>query len=233
MKTVILAAGRGTRLSPLTDSMPKVMVEVGGQPLIERIIRQCVSVGLRDIILVVSYFQETVRNCIGDGSHLGATVTYVDQKEINGTGHAVRAAASLLSDGFMLIFGDSLVEADMIARVHNAPTAGAVGVAKVDEPSRFGIVTLDSAGCVDSIIEKPANPPSNLAVLAMYKMPYALLETLNGVGRSERGEIEIPDAVRILIDEGVKFTAVDITGVMDIANVDDLARANALKLAVA
>lgn len=233
MKTVILAAGRGTRLAPLTDTMPKVMVEVGGQPLIERIVRQCVANGLTDILLVVGYHQETVRACIGDGSHLGASVTYVEQTELGGTGHAVRTAAPYIDSDFMLIFGDSLVEADMIGRVYKAPTIGAVGVAQVDEPSRYGIITLDAHGCVDSIIEKPADPPSNLAVMAMYKMPYALLEALQGIGESERGEIEVPDAVRILIREEVPFTAVDITGVMDIANIHDLQRANELKKAVA
>lgn len=226
MQTLILAAGRGTRLAPLTDSIPKVMAEVCGQPLIERIVRQCVSVGLTELIIVVGYRQELIRQHLGDGSAFGAQITYVEQLELGGTGHAVSIAAPLLKDDFMFLFGDSLVEAGMIARTRGTMTPGAVGVARVAEPSRYGIVELDAAGCVSSIIEKPTNPPTNLAVMAMYKMPFALLEALKGVGKSSRGEIELPDAVRSLIESGIKFSAVEINGVMDIANLDDLALAN-------
>ena len=226
MQTLILAAGRGTRLAPLTDTIPKVMAEVAGQPLIERIVRQSVSVGLTDLIIVVGYKQETIRNHLGDGSAYGAKITYVEQTELGGTGHAVSTAAPHLIGDFMFLFGDSLVEAGMIARTRDVLTPGAVGVARVAEPSRYGIVELDNAGCVASIIEKPVEPPTNLAVMAMYKMPFALIDALRGVGKSVRGEIELPDAVRTLIERGVKFSAVDITGVMDIANLDDLATAN-------
>lgn len=233
MQTLILAAGRGTRLAPLTDSMPKVMVQVAGQPLIERIVRQCVQNGLTELGIVVGYFKETVIQHLGDGSAFGARITYIEQTELGGTGHAIRTAAPWLRDDFMLIFGDSLIEASMIARVKAAPTVGAIGVARVADPTRYGIVSLDERGMVTALVEKPANPPSNLAIMAMYKMPHAILAALQGVGKSVRGEIETPDAVRVLIENGVPFSAIDITGVLDVGTLPDLELANKTVQAVA
>ena len=227
MQTVILAAGRGVRLAPVTDTIPKAMVTVAGQPLIERIVRQCVAVGQRDLIIVVGYMGNTVRAHLGNGSAFGADIQYVEQGELGGTGHAARAAAHLITGDFLLIFGDSLLpDGRTIAAVRDTPTPGAVGVAEVDNPSRYGIVSLSDAGLVTSIIEKPVYPPTNLAVMALYKLPLAILDALLGVGRSSRGEIELPDAVRILLADGVAFTPVTIAGVMDIGTPPDLIEAN-------
>ena len=203
------------------------MVTVAGQPLIERIICQCVAAGQRDLIVVVGYMGDTVRAHLGDGTAFGATIQYVEQGELGGTGHAVRAAASLIADDFLLIFGDTLLpDGSIIAAVRETPTAGAVGVSLVDNPSRYGIVSLNDQGLVTSIIEKPIDPPTNLAVMAMYKLPLAVLDALKGVSRSMRGEIELPDAVRILLANQVAFTPVTIAGVMDIGTPADLAEAN-------
>lgn len=233
MQAVILAAGQGKRLAPLTDTMPKVMVPIAGQPLVERISRQLVANGLTDQIIVVGYMKEMVMNHLGDGSHWGAHITYVVQEELGGTGHALRAAAPHLKGDFMLVFGDSLIETAMIGRVLHAPTVAALGCAQVAEPSRYGIVSVDAQMRVTAIVEKPKDPPSNLAVMAMYKLPQAILPALQGIGYSERGEIELPDAVRILINEGVPFTAVDITGVIDVGTLADYERANTTVQAVA
>ena len=227
MQTLILAAGRGTRLAPLTDTMPKVMVKVAGQPLIERLVRQCVATGLAELFIVVGYHGETVRAHLGDGSAFGASIIYIEQGELGGTGHAVRAAEPFITDDFMMIFGDTLLpDGTAIGRARDVTTPAAVGVSQVDEPSRYGIVTLDQNHCVESIIEKPADPPSNLAVMAMYKLPLAVFDALKGIGKSSRGEVELPDAVRILIGQGVAFTAVDITGVRDVGTLGDLEAAN-------
>lgn len=233
MQAVILAAGQGKRLAPLTDTMPKVMVPIAGQPLVERLSRQLVANGLTDQIIVVGYMKEMVMNHLGDGSAWGARITYVEQTELGGTGHAVRTAAHLITGNFIMVFGDSLLETDMIAKVKNTPIKGALGCAQVDEPSRYGILSVDSAMLVTALVEKPKDPPSNLAIMGLYKMPYAILGPIQSIGYSERGEIELPDAVRILIAEGVKFKAVDITGVMDVGTMADWERANEVVKAVA
>jgi len=226
MQAVILAAGRGKRLAPLTDTQPKVMVPVAGQPLVERISRQLASNGLRDQIIVVGYMKEMVMEHLGNGHAWGANITYVVQEEPLGTAHALRMAEPFIKGDFLMIFGDSLIETSMVAHVLVAPTPGAIGCAQVDEPSRFGILSLENGNRVTGLIEKPKDPPSNLAIMAMYKFPHSIMDMLGNVGVSERGEIELPDAVRMLIAQGVAFTAVDITGVMDIGTMADWERAN-------
>jgi glucose-1-phosphate thymidylyltransferase len=226
MQAVILAAGRGKRLAPLTDNQPKVMVPVAGQPLVERLSRQLVANGLRDQIIVVGYMKDMVMSHLGNGSAWGANITYVTQDDPKGTGHAVRMAAPHITGDFCMVFGDSLLESDMIADVLQAPTVGAIGCAQVDDPSRFGILSIDAKHQVTGIVEKPINPPSNLAMMAIYKFPYAMAAAVNDIKVSERGEIELPDAVRTLIAQGVPFTAVDITGVMDIGTMADWEHAN-------
>lgn len=230
---MILAAGQGKRLAPLTDTMPKVMVPIAGQPLVERISRQLVANGLTDQIIVIGYMKDMLTNHLGDGSAWGAKITYVEQTELGGTGHAVRTASSQISGDFVMVFGDSLLESDMVERVCKAATPGAIGCARVDEPSRYGILSVDDAMQVKALVEKPKDPPSNLAIMGVYKLPFAIVEALQGIGYSERGEIELPDAVRILIANGVAFTAVDITGVMDVGTMADYERANQIVKAVA
>ncbi|MGE3770934.1 MAG: sugar phosphate nucleotidyltransferase [Bdellovibrionales bacterium] len=226
MQGMILAAGRGKRLAPLTDNQPKVMVPIAGQPLVERISRQLVANGVAEQVVVVGYMKDMVMNHLGDGSAWGAKITYVDQGEPKGTGQAIRLGAEKLTDDFLMVYGDSLIETEMMARVLKASTPGAVGCAEVDDPSRYGILSLDDRGCVTGLVEKPqSNPPSNLAVLAMYKLPLAIRDALANIPLSPRGEYEINDGVLKLIAEGTAFTAVTIQG-MDIATMADWERAN-------
>ena len=226
MQAVILAAGRGKRLAPLTDNQPKVMVPIAGQPLIERISRQLVANGITQQVIVVGYMKEMVMDHMGDGSAWGASITYVDQGEPMGTGQAVRVGAEKVDGDFLMIFGDSLIETEMMTRVLKTTTAGAVACTEVDEPSRYGILSLDAQGCVTGLVEKPQGvPPSNLAVLAMYKFPAAIKPALQNIQLSPRGEYEINDAVLKLVADGVKFTAVTITG-MDIGTMADWEHAN-------
>lgn len=233
MQALILAAGQGKRLAPLTDTMPKVMVPIAGQPLVERISRQLVANGLIDQVIVVGYMKQMVMDHLGDGSAWGARITYVAQDKPMGTGHAVRLAGDKLSGDFLMVFGDSLLETEMMARMLAAPTVGAIGCMEVDNPSRYGILSLNEQGHVVEVVEKPqGTPPSNLAMMSMYKFPHAIIEALRDIALSPRGEYEINDGVFKLIAAGVPFSPVVISG-MDVGTMADWERANQLVKAVA
>ena len=181
MQCVILAAGKGTRLRPLTDNCPKPLVKVAGKTLLDHIIGSLPS-AVDEIILVTGYLEEQIRNHCGSEFH-GKKVTYVHQEEQKGTGHALWLCKDYLKGRFLFMFADDLHGANDIARATSYTRS--MLTLTTNTPERFGIVVRHPDGTLAEFIEKPEHPPSNLAstgvmVLDDNLFKYELTKETNG-----------------------------------------------------
>jgi glucose-1-phosphate thymidylyltransferase len=221
---IILAAGRGTRLRPLTDTVPKVLIEIGGRPLLEKTVGEVVGSGIENVVFVVGYLGNRIEEYFGDGEKWGANFTYVRQDILNGTGGAVLLAEKYVDGDFLVIFGDSFFGEDAVAVMKQAAWQNAIGVVKVADPRRYGVVELTESGGIKSIVEKPERPKSDLAIAGIYKFHPDIWGPLHALTPSQRGELEIPDAVRKLVSLGRSVGTVELKSMTDIGTHEDLER---------
>ena len=224
MQTVILAAGQGTRMRPLTDRRPKPMLPVADRPLMAHTADAAVEAGASELLLVVGYEADDVRAYFGD-EYRGVPVAYAVQAEQRGTAHAVRAARERLEGAFAVLNGDHIYDPASIERLFEA--APAVGTYEVDDPRPYGVFDIDD-GDVTEVVEKPDDPPSNRVNVGAYVFPAEAREWLD-VGASERGEEEITDVLARVIDER-SVRAVDIDRWMGVGRPWELLEANEWKL---
>ena len=207
MKAVILVAGKSTRTYPLTLTKPKPLLPVMGKPILAHQL-DALAGTVDAAVLVVGYRQEMIREAFGD-SYDGIALEYVEQREQRGTGHAVQLCADRLGESFLALNGDDLYAAEDLAAV--AATEQAALVMSVPDPRLFGVYEVDSDGRVVRLVEKPAEPSSDLANTGAYKFTPAVFDALARAEPSERGEIEITCAVQTLADEG-DFRVVETRG---------------------
>ena len=198
---VILAAGEGSRMRPLTATRPKVMLPVAGKPMLEHLIIQCREAGVSDFILVVGYREEQVRDHFGDGTKWGIRIRYVSQRRPAGTADALRQASPLLAGPFLLLNGDILMRADDIAPLFRAETT-MLSLVELADVSDKGVVELYGEHIV-RLHEKSANPPTHLANAGAYYFTPEVFQALEGMQLSPRGEFEITDTIQAMIDAGL------------------------------
>ncbi|GBF36467.1 bifunctional sugar-1-phosphate nucleotidylyltransferase/acetyltransferase [Methanofervidicoccus abyssi] len=193
MDAVILCAGKGTRLLPLTENRPKPMLPVGGKPILEYIIEKVENL-VDNIYLVVKYKKDVIIDYFRDHPK----VKFVEQGDIDGTGYALLSARNFLGDEFLVINGDIVFE-DRLKEIllHE----NAMGLVEVENPKEFGVVVLDRESNIVEIEEKPENPKSNLINGGIYKFQSDILDILEDLEPSERGEVELTDAIKELIRE--------------------------------
>jgi len=193
MDAVILCAGKGTRLLPLTENRPKPMLPVGGKPILEYIIEKVENL-VDNIYLVVKYRKDVIIDYFRDHPK----VKFVEQGDIDGTGYALLSARNFLGDEFLVINGDIVFE-DRLKEIllHE----NAMGLVEVENPKEFGVVVLDRESNIVEIEEKPENPKSNLINGGVYKFQSDILDILEDLEPSERGEVELTDAIKELIRE--------------------------------
>ena len=224
MQTVVLAAGEGTRMRPLTAAQPKPMLPVAGKPLLEHTLDRAVAAGADRLIVVVGYESDRVRTHFGS-QHGGVDLEYAVQDQQRGTADAVNAASSLLTDDpFVVLNGDALYDQESLNTLYsNGP---AVGSYRVENPSAYGVLQLaahdDSQ--VTGVVEKPANPESNLINTGAYVFPAAANELLS-VEASERGELELTDVLEAVCNQ-FSVTAVPFDRWLDVGRPWELLAAN-------
>jgi glucose-1-phosphate thymidylyltransferase len=207
MKAVILCAGLGTRLRPLTFSTAKHLIPVANKPVLFFGIESLVEVGVREIGIVVSRESRgPIQNAVDDGSRWGARVTYIQQEHPQGLAHACACAEMFVGDEpFIMYLGDNLLPEGLKEPVALFERSGANAVVllkEVDDPSRFGIAEIDGQRIV-RLVEKPKEPRSNLAIVGGYVFDRNIFESIRRIEPSWRGEYEITDAIQNLIDRGL------------------------------
>ncbi len=234
MKGLILAAGRGTRLRPLTHTRPKPVIRVAGRPIIHYALDNLKDAGVREIGIVVSPDTRTdVQAALGGVE--GARVTYILQEQPQGLAHAVRVARGWLGDDpFVLYLGDNLFErgiAPFVQAFDRGGPAAVVALARVEDPRQFGVAEV-AGGRILRLVEKPERPPSDLAVAGVYVFGPRIHRVIEDLEPSARGEYEITDAIQRLIDGGHEVQGLPIEGWWkDTGRAEDLLDANRLLLA--
>ncbi|WP_435065115.1 bifunctional sugar-1-phosphate nucleotidylyltransferase/acetyltransferase [Halobaculum sp. EA56] len=231
MQTVLLAAGQGTRMRPLTDRRPKPMLPVAGEPLVGHTAAAAVAAGASRLVVVVGYESAAVREYFGDEFD-GVPVEFADQPEQRGTADAVRAAAPHLDGGpFAVLNGDALYDHDSLSTLYDS--APAVGSFRVDDPSAYGVLHTedsdDGTARATGVTEKPADPPSDLINAGAYVFPADAQGWLD-VGESERGELELTDVLERACREAT-VTVVPFDRWLDVGRPWELLEANEWKLA--
>jgi bifunctional UDP-N-acetylglucosamine pyrophosphorylase/glucosamine-1-phosphate N-acetyltransferase len=208
MQAVLLAAGEGTRMRPLTASLPKPMLPVAEKPLVAHTADAAVEAGVDELVLVVGYEADAVREYFGE-RYRGTPVSYAVQEDQLGTAHAVRCAREHLDGPFVVLNGDDLYDDGAVSALVEAGQDGpAVGTYRVEDPTSYGVFELDD-GVVTGIVEKPADPPTQLVNVGAYVFPAEARDWLD-VPMSERGEHEITDVLaRVIEEQSVATVEVD------------------------
>ncbi|MDH7592753.1 MAG: sugar phosphate nucleotidyltransferase [Methanomicrobiales archaeon] len=228
MQAVILAAGEGRRMRPLTSHLPKVMLPIANVPILEHVLSQARDAGCEEIVLVVGYGEESVREHFKDGSAFGLSISYAPQRKQRGTADALLAASHLLEDPFLLLNGDALLRAEDL-RAMLAAEPPVLATARSDHPWDYGAVEVEG-GHVTSLREKEAAPSTQLVNAGVYLLGADIVPILSSLTPSPRGELELTDALLHYIRER-GLAAFALSYWRDIGHPWDLLDANAEALA--
>jgi glucose-1-phosphate thymidylyltransferase len=218
MKGLILAGGAGTRLRPITHTSAKQLVPIANKPIIFYGIEQLAAAGIKDLGIVIGDTGNEIRAAVGDGSRFGVEVKYIEQDAPRGLAHCVLIARDFLGDDdFVVYLGDNMLQDDLRTFVDRfleardrppelgearEPAAAQILLAHVEEPGNFGVVELDVRGDIVRLVEKPADPPSDLALVGVYLFSPLIHYAVRAIRPSARDELEITDAIQQLLDDG-------------------------------
>jgi UDP-N-acetylglucosamine diphosphorylase / glucose-1-phosphate thymidylyltransferase / UDP-N-acetylgalactosamine diphosphorylase / glucosamine-1-phosphate N-acetyltransferase / galactosamine-1-phosphate N-acetyltransferase len=216
MKAVLLAAGEGVRLLPITATRPKHLIQIGGKPILKHCLEALKANGVTEVLIVTHYMGEAIRGFFGDGSKFGFKIEYVEQQEVLGTGNAASLAETFVSEEFLLVYGDLLFSSEAVKTVlktyKSQKPAAVMAVVAVDKPESYGIIELAQDKTVKRIVEKPKREaaPSNLANAGLFVFDKYVFDILRKIKRSVRKEWELTDAVTLIAKEGKQVLSAEI-----------------------
>ena len=204
MKGLILSGGKGSRLYPLTYSNAKQLIPVANKPVLVRVIETIRDAGIIDIGIVVGDTAAQIKEAIGRGGQWGVNITYIPQDAPLGLAHAVKIAKEFIGDDrFVMFLGDNVIEggiSPLISQFADSKWNSQIVLTRIDHPEQYGVAELGDDGRIIRLIEKPKNPPSDLALVGIYMFDHHIFEAVDGIKPSWRGELEITDAIQWLVD---------------------------------
>jgi len=238
MKGIILHGGHGTRLRPLTHTGPKQLLPIANKAMSQYALEDLKIAGITEIgIIIGDVYPEKVKEYYGDGAKFGVKITYIYQDKPKGISHAIRLCKDFIgNDKFIVYLGDNVLRKNLIDYTKKFQTSDSdamILLCRVDDPQRFGIAELDkdNLGKIKKIMEKPKNPPSDLAVIGIYFLTTKIFGVIDRLKPSWRGEFEITEALQMLMDDGNKIEYDTVTGWWkDTGTPDDIIHANKLVL---
>ncbi|PNX47115.1 MAG: nucleotidyl transferase [Thermoplasmata archaeon M9B1D] len=235
MKGLIPAAGMGTRLKPITLAIPKELLMVGDKAIIEYVIDAMKEVDIIDITIVVGWRKHAILDYLGSGERLGVNISYVVQDNRNGLAKAVNAGKHIINDeSFLVVLGDDFFYPKTflkdILTLHNTHNADAtIGVAEVEDVTRHGIIKPGENNNIVDIVEKPSkkDAPSTLGCMGVYVFKPVIFEAIKKTKPGYKGEFQLTDSIKILVEEGYKVLYSKIDGEhIDVGTLDDLRTVN-------
>ncbi|MFC7047209.1 glucose-1-phosphate thymidylyltransferase [Halobacteriaceae archaeon GCM10025711] len=236
MKGVLLSGGTGSRLRPITHTGPKQLVPVANKPVLQYAIEAFREADITEIGVVLgNKGRDDVQEFLGDGSEFGVDITYIVQGNPLGLAHAAGTAREFVGDDdFVMFLGDNILKqgiTDLVESFENGDYAAGIALQSVDNPHQFGIADVDSEGNVQRLIEKPDDPPSDLALIGIYAFSPVVFDAIEDLEPSWRGELEITDAIQMLLDDGLAIDSHVVEGWWkDTGKPEDILEANRLVL---
>jgi glucose-1-phosphate thymidylyltransferase len=236
MKGVILHGGHGTRLRPLTHTGPKQLIPVANKPISQYVLEDLRDSGIKDIAIILGdTMPEKVKNHYGDGSKFGVRITYIQQEKPGGIAQAVGLTEDFVKDSpFIVYLGDNLLKGGISKCVQEFKQKNydaMILLCEVEEPQQFGVAEFDKKGNIVRLIEKPKKPPSNYALTGIYFLKPVVFEMIRKLKPSWRGELEITEALQMLMDAGYKVGHKIVEGWWkDTGTIEDIIEANTLML---
>lgn len=237
MKGIILSGGTGSRLRPITHTGPKQLIPVANEPVIDYAIRDLKEAGISEIGIVLgNKGRRDIQRHVGDGSKYGVDITYIVQGNPLGLAHAVGCAEEFVGDdSFVVYLGDNILKrgiGELVESFEQGDYAAGISLQRVDNPEQFGVAALDPDNNVVELIEKPDDPPSDLALIGIYVFSPEIFEIIADLEPSWRGELEITDAIQGFLDNGRNVDSHVVEGWWkDTGKPEDILEANRLVLA--
>ena len=235
MKGILLHGGHGTRLRPLTHTGPKQLLPIANKPMSEYCLESLKNAGITDITIIVGGIgSNKVQEYYGDGKNFGVKLSYIEQDSPKGIAHAVRLCKDFVENKkFVVFLGDNIIQKSIneyAKDFENSDSAASILLCEVNNPTQFGIVEIKD-GKIIKLIEKPKNPPTNLAVTGIYFLTPSIFDNIDKLKPSWRNELEIMDALQMLLDSGKKISYNMITDFWkDTGTPEDILQANQIIL---
>lgn len=236
MKGILLSGGTGSRLRPITHTGPKQLVPVANKPVLEYAIEDLREVGITEIGVVLGHKgHEEIQDLLGDGSDYGVNITYIVQGNPLGLAHAAGCARDFVGDDdFVMYLGDNMLKSgvnDLVESFEAGDYSAGIALQEVENPQAFGIADTDDEDNVTQLIEKPDEPPTNLALIGIYVFSPAVFDAIEDLEPSWRGELEITDAIQRLLEDDYEIDSHVVTGWWkDTGKPEDILEANRLVL---
>lgn len=227
MKVMILTAGLGTRLRPHTFSKPKPLVSVAGKPVLAHIIDDLLDIQIDELICVTGYLGNQIQDYVRE--HYTMPLRFLEQTEMRGQADAIYLAKDTIEGPLLIVFGDGLFSIDK-TRLNSHPDEGILYCKEVEDPRRFGVAVVEN-GRITRLVEKPATPVSNLAVIGVYYVPEArrLIDAITYIMEHNiktKGEYFLADALQVMIERGERLVAETVPMWHDCGTVEALLETN-------